>query len=321
MIYGNMIYEQQFNSLIDNPLESLKEFYENEIDILNSIINEANEIVRNDKIIDADYEETESKNLADSTKDGFVKRAIEKIKEIIQKFIEWCKKLMESIKNFFLKDTKTIINELNEVIKNVEKAQSYEEVKKAAKSVGRIKDDTVTRFNGKNYIIDSVSSLRKDYEKLIKNNNNLLDDIFKDLYRDSKLSEQSSKNIKNFLEEIKTLKVKNTVSKGSYLVISHPTIKDLNLFKKMIIDYAKEDINTLLYIEKMSNKITKDIKDLQNESKFNLNKIKAIKNDTNSKDIALVASTVNAVISSGKRVYQEELKILNSVKNIYRFTK
>ena len=47
-------------------------------------INEANDLVVSDKYIDADYEVKE-------VKDSFIKKVIQKLKELVQKFIEWCK--------------------------------------------------------------------------------------------------------------------------------------------------------------------------------------------------------------------------------------
>lgn len=81
MIYSSIVYEQQFNTLINADV--ISEFYQNEINILESIIEsndqlssiiEDNEIVPHAKYISADYE-------VKDVKDSFVKKMIEKLKE------------------------------------------------------------------------------------------------------------------------------------------------------------------------------------------------------------------------------------------------
>lgn len=106
MIYADVIYKRQFDTFLNENI--IAEYYQNEISLLESIIemnnevasiNEANDLVVSDKYIDADYEVKE-------VKDSFVKKAIQKLKELVQKFIEWCKKLAATIKGYFLKDIK-----------------------------------------------------------------------------------------------------------------------------------------------------------------------------------------------------------------------
>lgn len=108
MIYGDMILEQKFDSLIKSPTEIMEEYYENEIYFLNSVIECQNSIMENGSILESDN---------NYIIEGFASNIIQKIKEIIDKFIEWCKNIFKSIKNIFTKKEKDI-KTTNEKVKN-----------------------------------------------------------------------------------------------------------------------------------------------------------------------------------------------------------
>lgn len=324
MIYGNMIYEQQFNSLIDNPLESLKEFYENEISILNSVINEANDIALSNTI-NANY--TEISNKEDPVKQNFVKKIIEKIKEMVTKFIEWSKKLIESAKNFFLKDSAAMIKDLEEAIKNIQKAETFKDIRKYASKIGRAtkyKDNSnsIIRYDAKDYLEQNLMLLRSDYEKAIKGNNNLIDNMIKDIQQNNKLSDKTFKNAKTYINDIKKKDKPSKIS-NKYFIKEYKdrsNSKDLNRFKEILINFAKEDIACIYFIDDKSKEIIKYIEDLKWLSQQTLQKLKSMKNDINAESITLTANVVNITLNRGKYVYQEELKLLSSVKNLYRIT-
>lgn len=99
MIYEDIVIEQKFNNLIKSPTQIMEEYYENEIYFLKSTIKCQNYIIENGSILESDNT---------YIVEGFVGNIIQKIKDIIDKFIEWCKNIFDSIRSIFSKKEKNI---------------------------------------------------------------------------------------------------------------------------------------------------------------------------------------------------------------------
>ena len=110
MIYGNMILEQNFNKMTD-PIKIMTEYYENEISFLNSVINYQNECTV-----------TESYEL-ETLHEGFIETAKNKIKELINKFVNWLKGLWAKFTALFKKkvdNAEAAVNKAKESMKLIE---------------------------------------------------------------------------------------------------------------------------------------------------------------------------------------------------------
>lgn len=104
MIYGNMILENQLEKLTDHA-NIIQEYYENEVSFLNSIIE-----YQDKSLI------TESTDLQ-VLQEGFAENIAKKIKELIDKFLNWLKTLWSKFTELFKKK----INSEDDKIKNAEK--------------------------------------------------------------------------------------------------------------------------------------------------------------------------------------------------------
>lgn len=330
MIYGDIIYEQQFENIVNiNPII---EFYQNEISILESVnemseniisFNEADDVVVHSKFINADHSEK-----TDGTKEvvkKFVKKAIDKIKEIIKKFIEWCKKIASTIKGFFVKDIDKLTKENEEDLKKIDKAKSFSEVRRAARHIGSVKKVNgkynIYKFNGLQYITESFEHLNSVFPVFINLNSTLVPTIMKELDKDGTLSDKTKKEATRFIETVKSISdasISNNKKSTEYLVRYAQNINDLENFKRTIKHIGTEDIKALQSIKNMSNDISKKIQSLESDSNRILNQLNHINGDGFvSNDIALATSVINATLSAGKALYNEKLKVLNTTKNIY----
>lgn len=147
MIYGNIILEQK-NKNLDNllsPITIMEEYYQNEIELLNSTIEYQNSIIGGGVITESDLE---------YLNEGFVGNIIDKIKEMVRKFIDWVKNVFRSVKELFSKkskDTKTEVEQVKKEVKKIEQDPNLDknekEIKKqkaVEKLVKHPKEDTTS---------------------------------------------------------------------------------------------------------------------------------------------------------------------------------
>ena len=326
MIYSSVVYEQQFNTLINADV--ISEFYQNEINILNAIIEsndqlssiiEDGEVVPHEKYINADYE-------VKDVKDSFVKKIIEKLKELVQKFIEWCKKLTASIKGFFLKDCKGLIEEINKDLKNIQDAKTITDIIKNSKHIGKIKkygNDTynIFRFDGEGFVKDNIDKKTMYYTSSL--DMQLVDKIFNDLEKDKKLSDSTKKQSEEYIKLMKSVKFVTKVEDlhlMNYYVRFRDNISGVENLKRVLYACAAQDISTIKFIDFFSSDIIKKLNNLENNAKNTLNDLKHLKQDgISSKDISLASSVINTTLSAGKVLYNTQLKIVNTALNVYRF--
>lgn len=161
MIYGDMILEQNFNKMTD-PIKIMTEYYENEISFLNSVINYQNECTV-----------TESYEL-ETLHEGFIETAKNKIKELINKFVNWLKGLWAKFTALFKKkvdNAEAAVNKAKEAIKLIEhdsnlskeekEEKKQEVVDKVVKSSEEEKSDTTTS-NKSNDAHEEEKPIHKD---------------------------------------------------------------------------------------------------------------------------------------------------------------
>lgn len=327
MIYADVIYKRQFDTFLNENI--IAEYYQNEISLLESIIemnnevasiNEANDLVVSDKYIDADYEVKE-------VKDSFVKKAIQKLKELVQKFIEWCKKLAATIKGYFLKDIKGLIEEVRKDSDNLDKAKKISEVIKYSKHIGRVQKGhndsyNVILFDGKNYVEDNFKRDKKFYD-IVSTGKGTMYNILKDLNNTRSLSENTKEESKKYIKDINAVKFvadNNALPIAEYFVKFRENINGLEQFKQVLKQSAQRDIDVLTSIDKTTIKIIKKLNNLEDDGKYALNYLKNLKQDgIKAKDISTASKVVNTTLSAGKVLYNNRLKVLNRAINVYRF--
>lgn len=198
MIYGNIIREQQLNSLIDSPMTILREYYENEIALLNDTIKYQDSI--HEAIV------TESSE-AEYIHEGFISNIVEKIKELLQKFIDWVKNVLSAIRNLFKKDnnsaqvgskkdvqqTKEKVKEKKEQIKKLPEDKKPKAIVKAAIETGLVTKEEVKEIVGSNDEENkndskSSASMRLEYKIDIKRlDKSYIDDVLMAMRRESNL--------------------------------------------------------------------------------------------------------------------------------------
>lgn len=82
MIYANIINENRLDSLLEkaSPMQLMREYYENEIIVLKESIQYQDDM--HDAIVSESYD-------IESIHEGFIGNIVDKIKELLQKFIDW----------------------------------------------------------------------------------------------------------------------------------------------------------------------------------------------------------------------------------------
>lgn len=318
MIYGSMILESNFDKLV-NPIETFQEYYENEISLLNNSIatlNEANDV--------ALYNDTSK------TKGEFIKNIITKLKKILDKFIDWCKKIVSSIKNFVIKDSDTIKKGLEKSIKDINDAQSFNDLLKCGKKVGLVTRDitdgspAVFVFDIKGYIEDLNKLFKDDLDKITELNKIIVSNIG-ELEKNNTLSESALDGLKDktasMREIAKNIAEKNINKKdyfeGSKLIIVNEKL-GVEYVRRTLISAAKDAISAIDYIDKEIKNATDNIKTLENKSSEILKHISMLKEDINREAINVISSAINTTTTVGKEMCQVRIKKLNSAKNIYR---
>lgn len=175
MIYGDLILEQKRNELFKPSNEIMLEYYKNEIDILRSTIQYQNEI----SVCESAYE-------LQVLQEGVIGNIIDKIKEMIEKFFDWIKRVVQSIKDFFTKSSKTVDQKVNDAEKEIKNAQNPEEIKKAASKTGSL---TVTENN--TYVLKRLKA--KEFVDTVESAYNKKLNIFR-----SKMEDLGKKYEKSF---------------------------------------------------------------------------------------------------------------------------
>lgn len=187
MIYGNTIYRRKMEQLLESPVAIMQEYYENELSLMEDTIMYQKKM--HNAII------TESSEV-EYIHEGFIENAINKIKELLQKFIDWIKNIISSIKNFFKKDkgtgsvedvkkTKEEIEKKKQEILALPEPRKPKETIKVAKEVGLITTEEckealekqeenkssvleVKRLKGKD-CLDDILRIVKGESKLLNN--------------------------------------------------------------------------------------------------------------------------------------------------------
>lgn len=136
MIYGSMILENQLEKLTDHA-NIIQEYYENEVSFLNSIIE-----YQDKSLI------TESTDLQ-VLQEGFMENIAKKIKELIDKFLDWLKKLWSKFTELFKKkvDSEDIkIKNTEKEMKDVDNDNTLSKEQKETKKENIVKH--LINFNG-----------------------------------------------------------------------------------------------------------------------------------------------------------------------------
>lgn len=123
MIYGNIILENQYNTTIKSDIEIIQEYYNNEISFLESIIDYKDQSIN------------ESVDL-ETIQEGFFENVIKRIKELIQKFMNWIKSIFIKFKNLLKQKfnrKEKAIKDTKEKFKNIDKEDISTEEKEQKK--------------------------------------------------------------------------------------------------------------------------------------------------------------------------------------------
>lgn len=324
MIYGSMILESNFNKLVD-PIETIREYYENEISLLNECIYSFNED-GNSLITVGDQEDNQTSN---KTKSGFLKNIIERLKEILKKFIEWCKKLYYTIKGHIIKDSDGIKKDLDKAIKNIQKATTVNELKKYGKQIGlimKVGDSSRVIFFGTEKYVSDINEKFKDILNILNTTNKKIINYIETLEKDGKLSEDTINNIEKDVNSIKETLSSNpfkTIDKSKYFFISFKidTKTTVETLRNNLLSIAKTAYSSIDYIDKEIQNAVSTVKTLENNAAATIGKLNRMTKDdivVDRESVNAVSTLINSATSAGKQLSQLRIKKLNSVKNIYR---
>ena len=325
MIYGDLILENKINRLTTNPLTAMQEYYENEISFLNFIVEYKDECLV-----------TESYNL-ETLHEGFIGNIIEKIKELIEKFIDWIKSIMSAIKDFFTKDEssgkvgtekdvkKTIekVEEKKKEIKDLPKEEKPKKIVQTAVATGLVTKEEVKE------IIEAPASESKPVPKMVevkKLDNSYVDDVLGAMRRESKLLDNAyslvTRRIPNYI---------NFAKEKYEEVESIPYKEDIDDIKDTLEEYNKSgvtwmggkriDINEYIKSEKLDfstenvlDKLIEEYKDNVQVAKNGIDKV-----EKTSKEYINQAEKMKQSVQRDSKTYKDAniINDLHKVVNLY----
>lgn len=274
MIYGDLILEQKRNELFQPSNKIMLEYYKNEIDMLRSTIQYQNEV----SLCESTYE-------LEILQEGFVSNIIDRIKEIIQNFIKWIGKVIQSIKDFFTKDSKTVDQKANDIEEELKKAETSEEIKKAASKTGSLtvtEDDTyiLKRLKSEEFIDDVEKSFSSKLNLARPLLNRLNFDIGKRVDDAIKAQHDTEKKddindyidgVNKVLDEItNTAERINELNSGIHIneyidTYEYKTEKEL---KSAAMSFIADDRRTIRKIEQGMNSVKRKIEEDEEEMKY-----------------------------------------------------
>lgn len=321
MIYDDIIIENSLNNLIKDQGDIIKEQYQNQIDILNTIIK---------------FQSCDDLSII---KEEFKETIKNKIKEIIKKFIEWCKQLKTKIdlfmakymKNFNIKEKKYIAlykKEIEPIIRDKELPDNDKFLKIANilknNNFAVIKDKNDEMDEGyllhhyklhsmKDFINDTIEdNIKSINKKIIQYQGEIIKELHKlDINNGFKVK----KYIINLEVSMETLdkKIEDIISNKEKSIL--PVFSIYNLNPENIIPY--DEIKTFENMLKTYNITTKEIVSTTDEFLGKLeNELQ--KND-NDLDIKELNSLITSINSYKTNIINEYTKYLIYVsKNIYK---
>lgn len=323
MIYDDIIIENSLNNLIKDQGDIIKEQYQNQIDILNTII---------------EFQSCDDLNVI---KEEFKETIKNKIKEIIKKFIEWCKQLKTKIdlfmakymKNFNFLEKKYIELYKKEIkpITNDNKLSNDDKLLKITNVLKRNNFATMKDFSDnrllKNKLIGHVSSsvnksfigntIEDDIKDINKQIIELQDEIIKELHIKADFDNVSkarrnnidvSAAMKSIVENIEREKEYNGTIKGIlYAVNFEPKYivpyDGISMLEKMIKNYhntTKEVINTTdEFLRKLENELQKN----DNSRYLDTKDLSSLINSINSYKTNIINTYTKYLIHKSKTIY------------------
>lgn len=319
MIYGDAILREQANKLFLDPIEIMQEYYENELYFLNQTIkfnNESNTI-------------TESSELT-AIREGFVQTTINKIKEILQKFLDWLRGIKDKIMKLFIKDIEKVKKQLEDDIKNLQKAEGNE-IWKYTKHIGKVsgrffKKETIIRFSGEKYINDvfTVLESRANFHVVIKMRQ-LTGKLFAELDKNGKLTDDQIKQIDDLVKEIKDTKytsITTTPKTNYYYRYSFEKARNNGMEdKQLLIELAMEDLRTINNIDEESKKIISAMQATDKDTTNMMVSVKKLEVTDDEKSVNALARLISAYSTGMTEYYNAKLGVLKSVQNYYGIIK
>lgn len=316
MIYGNMILENQYNNLIKSDIEIIQEYYNNEISFLESIIDFKNE----------SSNITESTDL-ESLHEGFLETIKNKIKELIQKFLDWCKKLIRLIKDKFFKNNINIdltdsLNKMNEDLK-MHMKEKFDEADRYMKEKFDKTNSSKSKENKSNKIEKIKYKVFKEdfYPKILYKQEYLFtiaNNIYKPINTILNMSIKDDENATG-LKKFNDGEIKHQLNKMNNIKL--PEIEDFIVEKTMILD--SNSYNKISKEYKYTERKCKDLIDninIEYQRYYdNLYKVrkkleKNIKSDTSeSEGYEVLYKSVNECIMVLKNIPGKFLPVVNKI--------
>lgn len=284
MIYGNMILENQLEKLTD-PIRIMQEYYENEVSFLNSIIE-----YQDKSLI------TESTDLQ-VLQEGFAENIAKKIKELIDKFLNWLKTLWSKFTELFKKK----INSEDDKIKNAEKKMkdidnddTLSKEQKETKKENIIKN-LINSNNIKND--DKPKPFRERYTFITYN---VSPDVFNLLLKKSKFIINAEEYISDDIEDLKLLS--NNLERYTM-----PTYDEL--LKKYEEGYSSKQ-----YYDKPEDVLKRYKQNIENYKRTQ-NELEYYKNETE-KSIYKLKQKLNKLVGTDQETLKLRYGIINKATSI-----
>lgn len=337
MIYGHIVLEQQFEKLVSKePIQIMEEYYQNEMSILNAVIEcnnkiaaineESTALVKHDKFVGGnDYTVRE-------TKKTFIQNMIEKMKEYLKKFIEWCKQLVQTVKKYFFKDSEQIKKEIKNNLNKIKDAKNMTQLKLYSSKIGLVAQGKNSQgeivqglfyFDAEDFVED-INNRIKPVLDHIEKGNNTIESCLKHFENNTELSDLKIAEIeaaKSWLKLNFFTKTMFEFKMGPYFrgIGANSAYDKFESLKSMIIAAGEKSIKFIDYIDKQVADSNNFIINLEDRAETQLKYLQTGRDEFNydQKSITTVSSFVNLITSVGRQMAQERIKLLQKAKKVY----